>query len=161
MRADSYSRPPSGDEIALSALIVTYDSAAEIDACLRALLAQELDGGLEVVVLDNASVDDTVARVEAFGDRVRLLRNPTNKGYAAGVNAAFAASTGRFVALVNPDCAPDPGCLAKLVDHLQSTPGAGVAAAVLRNEDGSPQQFARRELGLADTLLTFTDTGQW
>lgn len=142
----------------LSVLIVTYNSGAEIDACLEAVLAQEVDA--EVIVVDNASDDDTVERVAAYGDKVRLIESPVNDGYAPGVNRAFAASTGRFVALVNPDCAPDPGCLEKLIAHLEDTPGAGVAAAALRNEDGTPQLFARRELDLAGTLLTMTDLGQ-
>ena len=146
--------------VELSVLIVTYDSAAEIDACLDAVLAQDIEGELEVIVVDNASVDDTVERVETRGGKVELIRNSTNEGYAAGVNAAFAASTGRFVALLNPDCVPDPGCLAALVDHLKHTPGVGVAAAVLRNEDGSVQDFARAEQSVAGVLLTFTDIGQ-
>jgi acetyltransferase-like isoleucine patch superfamily enzyme len=65
-----------------------------------------------------------------------------------------------LVALVNPDCVPDPGCLATLTTHLRRSPGVGVAAAVLRYPDGSVQDFARREQGAAGYLLTHTDLGK-
>lgn len=146
--------------IEMSALVVTYNSAEEIESCLDALLAQEVEGGLEIVVVDNASSDDTASKLDAYGERVRFIRNDVNVGYAPGVNQAFAASSGRLVALVNPDCTLDPGCLGRLSEHLQTSPGVGVAAALLRNADGTPQLFARREADLVGVLLTLTDAGQ-
>ncbi len=147
----------------LSILVVTYDHAEEIDACLDGALAQERDGlRVEVVVADNASRDDTVRRVaaRAADPRVRLLELDANRGFAAGVNAAFAAAGGEHVLLLNPDCVMDPGCAAALRDHLRSHPDVALAAALLHDPDGTPQLFARRELSLAGALWTFTATGR-
>jgi N-acetylglucosaminyl-diphospho-decaprenol L-rhamnosyltransferase len=144
----------------LSVLIVTYNHGDEIDACLEAALAQA-DRGLavEIVVVDNASADDTVARVGAHGG-VRLIESESNRGFAAGMNAAFAASTGGHVLILNPDCVMDPGCASALRDHLIANPGVALAAALLHDPDGTPQLFARRDGGLATAFWAFTTVGR-
>lgn len=147
----------------LSILVVTYDHAEEIDACLDGALAQEQeDLQIEVLVADNASRDDTAQRVRArtADPRIRLLEQGCNRGFAAAVNAAFAGSSGEHVLLLNPDCVMDPGCAAALHEHLRARPGVGLAAALLHDPDGTPQLFARRELGLAGALWTFTGVGR-
>jgi N-acetylglucosaminyl-diphospho-decaprenol L-rhamnosyltransferase len=147
----------------ISILVVTYDHGEEIDACIDGALAQAGAGlAVEVVVADNASRDDTAARVAARADdpRVRLLEMGSNRGFAAAVNAACAASTGEHVMLLNPDCVMDPGCAAALRDHLLADPAVGLAAALLHDPDGTPQLFARRRLGLAGALWSFTTVGR-
>ena len=147
----------------ISILVVTYDHAGEIDACIDGALAQEGDGlAVEVVVADNASRDDTAARVAARASdrRVRLLEMGANRGFAAGVNAAYAACAGEHVMLLNPDCVMDPGCAAALREHLRGEPGVGLAAALLHDPDGTPQLFARRRLSLAGALWSFTTVGR-
>jgi GT2 family glycosyltransferase len=146
----------------LSILVVTYDHAEEIDACIGGALAQERDDlAVEVLVADNASRDDTAARVAARGDaRVRLLQMGSNRGFAAAVNAAFAAGAGEHVLLLNPDCVMDPGCARALREHLRAQPQVGLAAALLHDPDGSPQLFARRWLTLAGALWSFTSVGR-
>ena len=147
----------------ISILVVTYDHAEEIGACLDGALAQAGDDlDVEVVVADNASRDATAARVRARADgrRLRLLEMGANRGFAAGVNAAFAASDGEHVLLLNPDCVMDPGCAAALRDHLRAHPDVGLASALLHDPSGAPQLFARRQLGLAGALWTFTTVGR-
>jgi GT2 family glycosyltransferase len=147
----------------LSILVVTYDHAEEIDACIDGALAQQSpELTVELIVADNASRDDTAARVTARADgtRVRLLAMGANRGFAAAVNAAFAASAGEHVMLLNPDCVMDPGCAAALREHLRAQPAVALAAALLHDPDGTPQLFARRRLGLAGALWTFTTVGR-
>ncbi len=141
----------------LSVLIVTYDHGDEIGACIDAALAQGPD--VEVIVADNASRDDTVDRVRER-DGVRLVEMGANRGFAAGMNAAFAASSGDMVLILNPDCTMAPGCAAALAEHLSAHPDVGLAAALLHDPDGTPQLFARRHLDLAGALWTFTTVGR-
>jgi N-acetylglucosaminyl-diphospho-decaprenol L-rhamnosyltransferase len=147
----------------ISILVVTYDHAEEIGACIDGALAQAgADLDVEVVVADNASRDDTAAVVAARADgpRVKLLEMGANRGFAAAVNAAYAASTGAHVMLLNPDCVMDPGCAAALRAHLDAHPRVGLAAALLHDPDGTPQLFARRRLSLGGALWTFTTVGR-
>ena len=146
----------------VSVLIVTYEHGDEIDACLTAALAQAADTlAIEVIVADNASRDDTVARVRSrAAEGVRLLEMGSNRGFAAAVNAAFAASAGEHVLILNPDCVMDAGCARALRDHLAARPGVALAAALLHDPDGSPQLHARRDVGLAGVLWAYTTVGR-
>ena len=78
-------------------VIVTYNSRAEIGACLAAA-AGRAD---EIVVVDNGSTDGTAEEVARRG--VRLIANATNRGFAAAVNQGFIVLQTRFVLLLNPD----------------------------------------------------------
>lgn len=146
----------------VSVLIVTYEHGDEIADCIDAAVAQAGEGlTVEVVIADNASLDDTVARVRARAhDGVRLLEMGSNRGFAAAVNAAFAASTGEHVLILNPDCTMDAGCARALRDHLADRPQVAIAAALLHDPDGTPQRHARRDVGLAGVLWAYTTVGR-
>lgn len=146
----------------VSILVVTYDHGDEIEACLDGALAQADDDlAVEIVVADNASRDDTAVRVKARErDGVRLLEMGSNRGFAAAVNAAFAASAGQHVLILNPDCVMAPGCARALRDHLDARPDVALAAALLHDPDGSPQLHARRNAALGGALWAFTGVGR-
>src|SRR4051812_37295298 len=78
-------------------VIVTYNSGREIGDCLDAAVRS----GAEIVVVDNASRDDTVAQVTSRG--VRLIANSTNRGFAAAVNQGFIVLKSTYIVLLNPD----------------------------------------------------------
>jgi GT2 family glycosyltransferase len=80
----------------VAAVIVTYNSGREIGACLRAL-----HGVGEIVVVDNASSDDTCERAEEAA--VQLIRNSENLGFAAAVNQGIRATSNPCRMLLNPD----------------------------------------------------------
>ncbi|MDP8967908.1 MAG: glycosyltransferase, partial [Actinomycetota bacterium] len=142
----------------VAVLIVTYEHGDEIADCLDAALAQADDTlAVEVLVADNASRDDTVAQVAArASDGVQLLQMGSNRGFAAAVNAAFAASAAEYVLILNPDCVMDAGCAHALRDHLAARPAVALAAALLHDPDGTPQLHARRDVGLAGVLWAYT-----
>jgi GT2 family glycosyltransferase len=75
-----------------SVIVVTHNSAEAIGPCLEALAGEDC----EIVVVDNASQDDTVARVQAFqaGHPAQLLLMSRNLGFAGGVNHGAAAASG-------------------------------------------------------------------
>lgn len=122
---------------AIGAVVVSYDSAADLPSCLAALLAA--DDLARIVVVDNASVDDSRAVVSRIADdRVELLAMDTNTGFAGGCNRGFAAlgDDCGVVAFVNPDVVVAPDCLRLAAEALTADPGlAGVAPRLMR-EDG-------------------------
>jgi GT2 family glycosyltransferase len=119
-----------------SLIIVTYNSVAHIGACLDALQRQAV--AHEVVVVDNASHDDTVALVRAHPLTVRLLPQEENCGFAGGVNCGAAVAQGDIIALLNPDATPEPDCLEQLVAPF-ADPQIGVAGSKVLHEDGRIQ----------------------
>jgi N-acetylglucosaminyl-diphospho-decaprenol L-rhamnosyltransferase len=123
--------------------IVSWNTAALLDQCLAALPAA-LDGlDAEVVVVDNHSADGSAA-VAAQHDGVTVVANPANRGYAAAMNQALAGSDAPALLALNPDTAPPPGSLRRLVDELGRHPEAGLVAPRLLNPDGTVQHSVYR-----------------
>lgn len=88
----------------------------------------------EIVVVDNASSDESAAIAERMADQhdsIRLIRSPTNRGYAGAVNVALPEARGDYVAVLNMDVAVSPGWLGELVSFLEATPDAGVACPLI------------------------------
>lgn len=118
-----------------TAVVVTYNSGVWVERCLEALLAQP---GWEVLMIDNASQDDTVSRASRFAGQARIYRNTVNTGFAGGVNQGVRLASGDILVLVNPDAVAAPGALDKLAEAL-STYNAGAAGGLLLLEGGRPQ----------------------
>jgi N-acetylglucosaminyl-diphospho-decaprenol L-rhamnosyltransferase len=124
----------------VAAVIVTYNSAAEVGGCLDALRAVH---DLEVVVVDNASADST--REEVNGRGFRLIANSTNAGFAAAVNQGVRATTAPLILLLNPDAHLMSG-LEALAVRLE-TSQTGAVGGKLVGDDGKPQSgFMARSL---------------
>ena len=113
--------------------IVTWNSAASIEACLRTVLAQT-HRDVEVWVVDNASQDDTCARVAALAAqnaRVQLHRLPRNTGFCGGHNYALDRTAHAYVLLVNPDVEMQPDYLARALQAMQQDARTGVVCGLL------------------------------
>ena len=86
----------------LSVILVTWNSTSFLDRCMEGIAAQNAVA-IEVIHVDNASVDDGAARVRAaFPDCVQIL-NDTNRGFTGAVNQGIAVARGDLVLLCNPD----------------------------------------------------------
>ncbi len=111
-------------------IIVTYNSAATLPACLASVLAAR-QAGDELIVVDNASRDATphiLTRLAATlpPTDLTLILNTTNRGFAGAVNQGIRASHAPLVALLNPDTIVPPGWLQKLAHHLRRPAVAAV-----------------------------------
>lgn len=91
---------PALSEPLVSVILVTWNSAPYLRRCLAGIVAQT-HRQLELLAVDNASADESVALVEAAGFRV--IRNDTNRGYSAAMNQAFAVARGEYLLAINPD----------------------------------------------------------
>jgi len=134
-----------------SAIIVTHNSAEAIGECIEALAPE----GCEIVVVDNASRDTTVQRVEEFvaWHEVRLLANRDNLGFAAAANQGARAATGDVLLVLNPDAIAEPGSVKELLLRMEASHWSAAGGALLKS-DGSPARgFAFRRLPTLATLL--------
>jgi len=128
--------PGAGSRVPCTAVIVTYQSAAHIGALLEALQAERISGlDLEVLVVDNASTDNTSEVVARF-DWVTFMPSGGNLGYAAGVNiGSRLVPKERALLVLNPDLVTAPGTVAQLLDGLER-PGVGVVVPRMEDVDG-------------------------
>jgi len=118
--------------------IVTFDSAATIEACLRSVLAEH-DPPRRVTVVDNASGDGTVERVRSGFPEVELIEAGANRGFAAAHNAVLRTAAAPLALLLNPDARLEPGCVGSLVAALAAHPDVALAAPRVERPDGRPE----------------------
>lgn len=132
----------------LSVVVLNYDSGDLLGRCLESVLADPVDFERELLVVDNASRDDSLDRALArAGSGVdRVVRNPCNGGFAYGHNIGMRAARGRYVCLLNPDTLVHPGAFQALVDFLDAHPTAGFVGPKVLGADGHFQRSARRML---------------
>lgn len=128
---------------ALCVSIVAYNSARYLGRCLEAVLAQQ-GVALEIVVVDNASSDDTPRVLELYADRIRLIRNARNVGFAAAQNQAIRASAADWVLTLNPDVLLRPGFIRRLLEAGERDPGAGSVCGKLLSIGPGFQPLATR-----------------
>lgn len=114
----------------ITAIVVAYDSAAALPACLAALARE----GVPAIVVDNASADDSAEVARAHGARV--IRNALNEGYGRANNIGARAAESGFVLVLNPDVVLDPGAVQALVDAAGRYPEAGLLAPRIVEPDG-------------------------
>lgn len=140
----------------LSVIIVTYRSAACIANCVASVRAQQ-GVPFELIVVDNASPDNTVEVVRGLGDGVQLLANRDNIGFGRGCNQGFGLSHGRFVYLLNPDARlVRPDALARLRQVMDEHPRWGMAGTRVVGEDGHVTEAATTYPGQARTKADLT-----
>jgi N-acetylglucosaminyl-diphospho-decaprenol L-rhamnosyltransferase len=144
---------PSTRHPELSVVVVTYNSADTIAACLESIE----DGGIEadIVVVDNASADGTPALIEDRFARARVIRNATNQGFARANNLGWTLTTTPFVLLVNPDTILQPGASRALVDFARRNPRVGLVGPRLLNPNGSLQHSCFRFPNLRMVMTGF------
>ncbi|MFS0866266.1 glycosyltransferase [Microbacterium sp. 179-B 1A2 NHS] len=147
---------PAG-RVEVAVLVVTYNSAGDLDALVGDLRRDASRTRLRVVVADNSSSDDTWEVAARHPDVIRL-RTGGNLGYAAGLNAAMTrAGDAESVLVLNPDLRLPPGAIRSLLARLRFDDGAGAVVPRVETPEGGLSHSLRREPGVlratADALL--------
>ncbi len=123
----------------VTVVIPVHDHWPVTADCLAAIAADRPDIAYEVVVVDDASDDDTPQRLaEVVG--VRVVRLDENAGFVGATNAGIAVARGRYVVLLNNDTVCSPGWLDALVATAEADPTIGVVGAKLVYPDGRLQE---------------------
>ncbi len=142
-------------QVDLGIVIVNWNTSALLKRCLETVYASVGDFTYQVVVVDNASTDDSVAMVRQHFPQATLMVNPINGGYsyanniglrALGYRAAgdVEADAPRYALLLNPDTEVAPTSLAEMVRYMDAHPHVGIAGPKLILEDGSLDLACRR-----------------
>ncbi len=142
----------------LSIIIVNWNVQELLDRCLASIYAADLPpGSFEIIVVDSASQDDSVAMAREKYPAVRLLAQVENVGFTRGNNIGLAQAQGDFLLLLNPDTKVSRSGLGTLVEYLQDNPTVGIAGPQTLNSDGSHQSTRRR----FPTLMTGIFESTW
>src|SRR4029077_18017945 len=98
---------------AIAVVVVTHQSAQHLPGLAEAL-EDQLREDDELVIVDNASSDGTAEVARSSLRRANLLETGSNLGFAGGCHVGVEATRAPLLLLLNPDCRPQPGCLAQL-----------------------------------------------
>jgi GT2 family glycosyltransferase len=148
----------------LAIVIVTHNSARDIDAALQSLSQPAPTTAHEILVIDNASSDGTAAGVRTMWPDVRVIESARNLGFAAANNRAIRESSSELVLLLNPDARVRPGAIDRLVAHLDARPDVAVVGPRIVDGQGRAElSFGAMIAPLAElrqkVLVTGNDRG--
>jgi N-acetylglucosaminyl-diphospho-decaprenol L-rhamnosyltransferase len=120
----------------VSVVIVSYNSRAYLDECLKRIVSV----GREVVLADNASSDGTVDFVRERYPDVHVLAFDENLGFGRANNEAVKVTSSEYLLLLNPDAWPVDDAVERLVCHVAEHPDVGIAGPKLINPNGTLQR---------------------
>lgn len=118
-------------------IIVSYNSAKHIEACLNSVLTQRKTVAQQVIVVDNASRDHTATIVREKFPEVTLLQPGKNLGFAAGVNYGGQHADAEFILLLNPDTIILNHAVDVIVEFARKNPEHGVFGGRTLKPDGT------------------------
>jgi O-antigen biosynthesis protein len=124
----------------VSIFVLCYNKVEYTARCLRALIQNTQEMRYEVILVDNASSDDTPALLESYSRRMTYVRTPKNLGFVGGNNEAANHARGEYVVFLNNDTEPKAGWLTELYQTFVRDPGVGAAGSMLIYPDGRLQE---------------------
>jgi N-acetylglucosaminyl-diphospho-decaprenol L-rhamnosyltransferase len=128
----------------LSVVILNYNAAQHVRACLASLAAGCEGLTYETIVVDNASPQPGLESATAGFPDARLIRRRRNVGFSAGINTGIRVARGDGVLILNPDTTLATGAATTMLRYLRAHPGIGVVGPRMLNQDGSLQLSCRR-----------------
>jgi GT2 family glycosyltransferase len=141
----------------VSVIIVNWNAVEFLRDCLSSILEAADDLGLEVLVVDNASTDGSVALVNEEFPWVRLIANQENVGFARAVNLGLKMAEGEHLLILNPDVVLGPKSIAKMSHFLEARGDAGGVSPRLVDSGGALQTlFYPRWQSLPKVALFYT-----
>ena len=149
--------------IDLSVVIVSWNVSELLELCLSSLMECGGQGGLqcEIIVVDNASSDDSPELVRQRFPTAQLIASESNLGFAMANNVGAAQSSGRYILFLNPDTEVIGDALSAMVAYMDRHPDVGVLGPTLLWPNGCVQSSRRRFPTLATAFIESTFFQQW
>jgi GT2 family glycosyltransferase len=139
----------------LSIVIVSFNCRAALTLCLESIDTERSALPAEVIVVDNASTDGTVAELNARFPWVRVIENHANVGFARAMNEALEIAGGELVLALNPDTAVPPGAIASAIAELERHPDVGMLGVKLVRPDGTFDHACKRGFPTIGSALSY------
>ncbi len=137
----------------LAVVIVNYDTGPYLERCLASLEAHRGDIAADVLVIDNASHDDSHTAAVAAHPGARLIANPTNVYLSPAWNQGARETSAPYLLFLNPDAEIFTGSLADYVRVAREHPQAGIVGPMIRNLDGTVYASGRRFPSVVDATF--------
>ncbi len=132
-------------EISTSIIIVTYNVAGFIAFCIDSILRQEGAGQLELIIVDNASSDNSVTLIKNKYPNIHVIENDENLGFSKACNQGAQLAKGETLVFLNPDCILEEHAVSRLVKKAKD-PSVGIVGPLLIDGGGCVLPESAREL---------------
>lgn len=133
------------DEILLSIVIVNYNSTLYLEKCLESIFNSQKDNlNIEVVVVDNASLDKSYLNLVNRFPEIQIIQNKSNYGFSKANNIGIKHTKGQFVLLLNPDTIVEKNTLRIIIDYMQEHKEVGIATCMIKLPDGKIDDACHR-----------------
>jgi O-antigen biosynthesis protein len=146
-------RPSNPGFMTLSIIIVNYNVRFFLEQCLNSVLNSMKNIPAEVFVVDNTSVDGSVAMVREKFPWVKLIENQENVGFSKANNQAILQSSGKYILLLNPDTVLEEKTLEKVLGYMEQNPATGGLGVKMINGKGKFLPESKR--GIPTPLTAF------
>lgn len=123
----------------ISVIIVTWNAYSWIANCLKSLKSDLSAFSHSIIIVDNASSDQTASYIKTQFPEIILIENKTNNGFAQACNTALQKSCSEYVLFLNPDTEVIPGMTKSLLAFMEKHQEAGAIGPTLLNPDGTLQ----------------------
>lgn len=137
----------------ISIIIVNYNTKDYMMRCLRSIYKNRLAAPFEVIVVDNNSMDGSVAALQRAFPDARIIANRKNLGFAHANNQGMRIAAGQWLLLLNSDTEVLPQALNVLNDFMRNHEEAAIAAPMLVDENGERQISCRRFPGIWQEIV--------
>ena len=142
--------------VRVSAIVPSWNGADVLGPCLARLAAQEVTGGLETIVVDDASTDGTPEVLRRHAEHIRVIRNERNAGFAAANNQAATRARGEILFFLNSDTELLGRDAVERLARAFDDPGVGLAGPRLVNPDGTLQPSCGAHPSVIRALLVMS-----
>jgi O-antigen biosynthesis protein len=132
--------PDPAREVRASVVVYAFNKVEETFQCLRSLLTAVDFSDTEVVVVDDASTDETARVLARFGGYARVLTNEQHLGFVGACNRGSEAARGKYVVFLKQDAAVSPGWLGNLLDAVEDDARVGAVGSMHVGPDGRIQE---------------------
>jgi GT2 family glycosyltransferase len=140
----------------VSIIIVNWNTEALLRDCLSSIYEQTTNINYEIIVVDNASTDQSIEMVRHNFPTVKLIQNKENRGFAAANNQAIETAQGRYILLLNSDTIVLDKAIEKTFAFANTHPEAGATGCRVLNPDGTIQTTCFTFPSLLNMFLSFT-----
>lgn len=139
----------------LSIILVSYNTAPYLRRALESVIAETHRTSYEVIVVDNASSDDSVVMLRQHFPQVHLIASEQNNGFAGGVRQGATVARGKYLLLLNPDTVILNAAIDRLMDFAKTHPDNGIWGGITLNNDLSINtQHAWAKPNVTDLLFS-------
>ncbi|MEW6536085.1 MAG: glycosyltransferase family 2 protein [Candidatus Auribacterota bacterium] len=137
----------------ISVIIVNWNTESLLPPCINSLKTHIKKYSFEIILVDNASSDNSVAIVKDRFPDVLLIENNRNRGFGRAVNQGIEIASGRYLVLFNTDASVEDGAIDQLISYMETHPQTGICGGQLIYPDGRKQHSFDNYPSLATELL--------